>query len=370
MLALGNIQFFLQRGLSLVGMLPALIFFVRYLREKGTSARVYYFLSLFVYIISFVLFHFSLFFALFFGCILGAFLIEKRLGGKYMWVKVLTFVPFVVFPVLLVGSGHGSTLMSDTNLPSFFATHKSELLVKMLNLYTVLMVPDQTIGYMANRFQISRELFISKISIPVILTTFGFFGLIARARPRGAGALALACLVYIPFALFIAIYLRWELVNDLAGRSRYLYIPSVVSSLFWGIFLWSVLYVKRGFRTAIALGILVVVIAFNIKTIAEVMDADQYKHEATKQSLDFIRKLAPGLQNDAIVILPNVIGYHGTDFVQLFYGKPHTYFLPKFALNVAPLPRPFDPAKDVIIDYDYEAKAVRDLTNGYKGILP
>lgn len=98
---------------------------------------------------------------------------------------------------------------------------------------------------------------------------------------------------------------------------------------------------------------------------------EEFYHTETKRTIAYIKKIAPKLSEDSIVIVPTFLSDYGAGFCNLFYGKSKTLFLPFYSKIewLAQYGRQFDPTKDIILSYDDEKQMVIDRTKEYKSII-
>ncbi len=369
MLAIGNYQFFVQRSLSLIFLFPSFIFFIRFLRG-GSQAKKAYTVSLMLYTFSFLLFHFSLFFAIFFATYFLAFWWKERWQARVFWRKVLLLIPFALIPYVLLARGQGQSILGNVTLLSFLQQHSFSILPQILQQSVLLVVPEEIVSGLARIWSLSKWATLTRLQFPVITLVLAALWLLFWQKNKQLLTAVFASLLYLPLALFLNLYLRWELTYNLESGSRYLYVPSAISSLFMAIVIWSIFSSRPKLRQVSILLIIIFWSVLNLRSVTREFDKQAYQHEAAKKTLAYVKSIKGRFAEDSIVVLPNIIGYHGANFVQLFYGKSRTTMMPKFALDVGPLPRQFDPNKDFIIDYDYKAKTVRDVTDGYRSVIP
>lgn len=373
MYAQGNYQWFVQRALALIPLFASAIFFVRFLRQKDRQTQSYV-LALFFYCLSFVLFHFSLFVFPLFVMLLVIYGFPKGISWIKLLMRTVQFLPFLFIPILLLPHGYNtSSYMGDnyvTYLWAFTRDRGWELVNALFHQFVILSVPQNVIDVLTGFWNISYRQLASFLGLlTVVAYGFGFFFLYRHKNVEFI-KLAIGSIGFIVAVLFLNLVIHWEMSWNVSSGSRYLYIPGIGFSIFWSLVLATVLS-KHVNSSKLIIFLMVGAWCFlQIRSIWIAISRNQNEHDVAKLSLTFIKRISQRFSEDSLVVIPNILGYHGANFVQLFYGKAQTYVLPKFALDVGPLPRPFDPKRDFIVDYDYEGKAAKDLTNAYRSIIP
>lgn len=366
MFALGNYQFFAQRTLSFVFLFPAIIFLTLFLTKKRYT---YYFLSILFYFLSFFLFHFSLFFAPFFFCVYGMFALKGRQSVRTITRHILLCLPFAIIPAIIILNNSGDAAMVRGNDVFFFKLLWQKLFHEMMQHVSVLTIPEGVQWFFRQRLHLSHGATAIRLFYPTIILYGVTFFILYKNTSKLLFRVGTLSLVYVCITFFLNLYIRGDETVNIGSGSRYLYVPTIAFAIYWGIVLATVSK-KKYFGMPglyIFLGIWFIM---QLHSVSKAFGEDAYKHSAAKKSMQYIKQLAPKLQPDSIVIIPSNLGFYESYFIQMFYGKTHTFFAPFSSDWAKELPRSFDPKKDFIIDYDYKAGAVKDLTNIYTSIIP
>jgi len=203
--------------------------------------------------------------------------------------------------------------------------------------------------------------------IPVILLYLGSAILLWK-RESILRAIIFTSLTFLPVIFVLNLLMRGDEVTKIYTSSRYLHLAGVSFSIFWAIASYSM--IKRGLLGSLFVGVLLIWwMLNNIGSIWKEIDKEAYQHIAVKKSLQYVRNLAPTFSTDSIIIVPSELGYYGSYYVQIFYGKEKTAIYPYFSNWANELLRPFDLKKDVILEYDLERETIIDRTEQYREII-
>lgn len=369
MFATGNYQFFTQRTLSLLFLFPALFYFIRFVRDEHKSTKQYL-LSLFFYGLSFFLFHFSLFFVPFFICV---FLIHIKISRRRrtdLLRYVFKFIPYLLIPLWSMFNGRASGFMQGVDIFSFFSALQWRVATSFMQQVTIVTAPEGLLSYLSHRLELSHGTTAHLLLWPTIalyvITLFALLRL--RKKETNLVRIALWSLASLPVVLLMNLYIRWEMTYDVSSGSRYLYFPAIAVSIYWAIVFFEFIPFRTSRGKIILLTLLSLWSILNIRSVWRDIDGDLYKHRASLATIAYVRTIDPKLKDDSVVIVPDIMGYYGSYFLQKFFGKSKTSFYPMFSDWPNQMNRPFDITKDFIIDYDYEAHALRDNTHAYRDV--
>jgi len=367
MVAIGSFAFFAQRMIQLVPQFISLVCFDRSVRGKN---RFLAFFSILFFILAFLLAQYSMLFVPFFFLYLFSLLIAKKHPVSAPIGFSLLFVFAVVSYVLLFWLAKMTPeppYSGSVNLALFWTHYGVTIPSQLLRQLTILTIPDSIIRYGTSLLQRSYNDGIVYLYLPV-LGLYAVIGAYLYRKETSLRSVMLSCLLYFPVIFFLNLFIRGDEVTKIYTSSRYLHLASISFSIFWGIFLF--VLVKSSFAGKI-LGTVIILlwIIYNTVAIRAEIQKEFYQHIAVKKSLEFVKSLAPYYQTDSIVIVPSPLSYYGSYFAQMFYGKDKTVFAPYFSDWANTLPRPFDPNRDFIFDYDSNKSTVTDRTNEYKSII-
>ncbi|MBI2028439.1 MAG: hypothetical protein HYT07_02405 [Candidatus Levybacteria bacterium] len=368
MLGLGSYQNFAQRVFFLILLLPSFILFLKFKKNKNI---LYYFFSLLLSGLSSFFAQFSLFYLVFFGVLAFTTLISVRSKLKKAFVdSFLIFLVFAVgvfviyFPVFL---GLSSFIPKQSLFVYIFSNFDSVIFHSLRQL-VIITVPE---GILKIIFSTSGPLHkegMQLLFIPSVLI-YLFAGIFLYKKERALRIALLTSLFFLPLIFIFNMYLRGDNVDHLGPGSRYLFAPSMGFAIFWAIsFSYIIGKKKRWLIYPLIAGWIVI----QIISINRELEKENYKFVATKKIVSYIKeKISPKLHEDSIVIVPNMMGTWGARFCKLFYGMSNTLFLPLYDQIewIGEYGRPFDPTKDIVLDYDFKNDEVVDVTKDYKKII-
>lgn len=370
MFAIGNYQFFVQRVVFFLLLIPSTFFLVSYLKNKKEK---YFLLSVFFYFLSLYLAKFSIFFLPFLisYILVFAFLKSKRNTEKIFFIfrALLYLIPTIGF--LQLESQRGSSfLLHDKNFLNFLISERNIIIDQLLRQLTSLLIPPQVNKFLLDFLQSqSSKNAIQSLYLPVFISFMTIVFYIIKRNTAGRVAI-ISAVMFIPMVFILNIFTRGDnYIASITPGDRYLFVPLIGASIIFSYFFYS-LFSYRGIGSKIAVIIVIIFLTYtNIRTIWTRIDSGLSEHIAAKKSIKFIKQLSPSFSSDSFIILPSVMGYFGANFSQIYFGKENTTFTPFFSNWDQDMKRPFDPKKDFIIRYDYINKEAMNVTNNYKTIF-
>jgi len=378
MIATGAYQLFVQRIFFLLILFPSFIFFIRFIQTKKIS---YFLSSLTLGIVSAFLAYFNFFYILFLLMYFLGVVFTKKMKIKEIIFLLSCTTIYILSTLITVNSLVIMNLIdgNDTQQSIFvyIADNLKELIFHFFRQLTVISIPDFSLRESFSVLNISYTEFIYRsdgiqyLFLPVFLI-YILAGIFLFKREKKLRPVIVASLLFLPCIFVLNMFMRNEKVIILEPGNRYLFAPSIAFSIFWGIFLAS-LY-NKSFKGKVFVSIAIVIwIGMQLISINQRIKEESVSHIATKKVIAYFKNdLSMKLKDDSIVITPRVMGNWGSDFLNKYYGKKNTIFIP----NMDPqfkwrndLKRTFDPNKDFITYYDYNRKEVIDLTKNYKTII-
>ena len=361
MFAIGNYQFFAQRTLAFLFLFPSVSLFILYLRK---NQFVYYVMSVFLYFLAFFLFHFTLFFLPYFLCVIAMFL-KPKWNVQTILRGMLIGLPFVLISLVILRFGN-DPVSRDVTVMSFLRDFGGQIPSVMMKHFSILTVPETVLSYVIHIWKVPHGEAAVRLFYPVAGLYAAALLFLYRTNKK-LFPVAMWSLVFLGPTFFVGLFTRWDMTANLGSGSRYLYVPTVAFAVYWGVVLATV-----GKKYLGLFGLVLVMGTWSVmqfSSLSKTFAVEEEKHIAMKISMQYVKELSTRLESDAIVIVPSPMGYYGGYFAQLFYGKEHTSFVPFFADWANELPRPFDPEKDVILDYDRVNQKVVDKTADYQAII-
>lgn len=367
MIAIGNVQFFAQRVLQLIPEGLSFFFFVRFIRTKNIFHAIS---SLFLYIVAVLTAHYAFFFTpLYFSYAIALLFRYPRTSVHWAHVGFMLML-YVAISLLImqlsIKIGRGSVVQT-VNLFTFLSRESPVIPYQVFRQLTILTVPDLIIRSSMRQWNLPYDQVIQRYFVPVFLSYLSMLFIVWKRQKQWRAAIVM-CLLFLPTVFILNLFMRGDEVTKIYTSSRYLHVASIGFSLFWGIAASTFLVKSQRSRLIVSL-LLLLWTTYNIRAIWTEIDKEMYLHDAVKTSLQYVKKLSSTLSDDSIVVTPSVLGYYGTYFFDIFYGREQIKFTPYYSDWPNEMPRPFDPSKDFIIDYDYSAHEVRDRTNEYRDII-
>lgn len=363
MYSAGGYQYFVQRGILLLFLLPAFCFFVLYF--NGKFLLKYYVLSFTLFVTGIILGFFGTWFLplfIFYPILyfLFNFRIRKKIFAKTIW----TPFPFLVGNILIIKQS--GFIPSDESILDFIV---NKFLYAISGILQQLAFVTFPISEIIRRLDHVSSHFQGVLALTFIWYVSAFF-IILRIDRKLAPLAATALVSSLTMFLF-NIYLNAANVLNSFWSSRYFYFPFTMLALFWGIF-FSSLFVRKG-RAVFLPIVLVVWIAYNAYILNSAMEKDEFIQRANRETLRFLKANEKSLiNNPSFVYLPMNLGAYGVTFSNRFYNHPDGRFvLQGFQeLELEKLAdEKFDPQNLYVLKYDTRAQKVIDKTEESRQIL-
>lgn len=366
MYSVGGYQYFVQRGILLLFLLPAFYFLVLYFSRSFIIK--YYIFSLLFYIIGIFSGFFSTWFLpvfIFYPlCYLTInFKKIKELFTKTIW----TPLPFIISNLLIIRQS--SFIPSEESLLSFVFNNFSSSIIGILQQLTVMTFP---LGELLKTFDKNSPQFLAILGITTVLY-LGVLAISLKIKNNGK-VLQLTAISSLISMLLFNVYLNSANVLNSFGSSRYFYYPFVMLAIFWGIFFSLIFGSKK-----LLLGLFCVGWIFiNMTAIAKNLLDQEFLQRANRETLEFLNNRAPVLrQHPSVVYLPG-IGPYGVSFINRYYNHPEGKLilqgledldLPKLAKDGVNPDRLyvlyFDSVSQLVIDKTEESREIlKKLENG------
>lgn len=372
MFSSGAYQYFVQRGVLLLFLLPALLFFLLYFQRNFRLG--YYILGLGIYLLGIVMGFFGTWLLPIFIFYPLLFLLFNLTKGKEVLLKTIwTPVPFVIGNLKIISQ---NTYNPGGDEIVVWLFERTQLLFEgMMQQLAVMTLPAGVYKPLLESiskftamlvYNISEESF-AFLTISVLVIGIYFISmLILWKLDRKRLPLAAASLLSLLAMLFFNLILNSNTIFASFESSRYFYFPSVVFAIYWGLF-FSVLFLhkKRVVKLSV-IAFLVFWIIHNNLVIGQEIKRDAWRHRANREALDTIKAWSPELKETPhYVWLPTTLGPYGGEFVKRFYSHPDGRF---FEERVAPLKisalaqEHVDPEKLYVLHFDAARRVVVDRT--------
>jgi len=384
MFAFGSYANFFQRVFFLILLFPSFILFLKFINTKKIY---YYFVSLILLVLSILLAHFNFFSVPFLWIYILCLILIKKMTFKkrallfsmnLFYLMVAIFILYIPLILNLV-----SWLNNKENILEFIVKNVNAITVQFLRQLTLLSIPDFFIRQILPFFNMSYSAGIiynhgiQYLYLPVFLIYFLTLVFLFK-REKKLRPVIIASLIFLPIVFTLNLYMRGEdTISHLETGNRYAFIPSIGFATFWGIFLASI-YDKSKIARITIYFLIVIWVSSQVFSVNRKLNEESVHNVATKKIMAYFKStLHPKLKDDSIVFTPSLVGDWGSNYLNMFYGKKRTIFIPRMDPEIEwktegirhSFKRSFDPKKDFIIYYDYNSKEVVDVTKNYKNII-
>lgn len=363
-LGMGAYQIFAQRMVWFLLLFPSFIFFIKYFRIK---AYKYFIWSFLLYLLSLYLSYFSIFFLPFyFTYIIGFYIWKKKINrNDFIKISLMIIYPIATFVILYLDKSLNGGGYVKSNFIEFLFVKKEEIIDLIFRQLVILTIPSQISHALLGSTQAEYLQKLRYLYGPVLLLYLGT-SLFIFKRGKHLIVMALSSLIFIPIVFILNIFLREDYMLVFEDGSRYMFVPSIGFTIFWGVFIY--IFCKR---TVLKVGVTIFLlywVLMNVNLISAGIEKYNPGFEGTKVSLNYIKSISYKFSEDSIIIIPSVLGDYGNDYVKYFYGKKNNFIAVYFREWEKQIKRPFDQKKDFIIIYDHE-KGIIDRTKEINQIL-
>lgn len=306
----GGYQYFVQRGILLVFLLPAFYFLVLYFTSKFLIK--YYLFSLLFYILGLFSGFFSTWFLPVFIFYPLFYLVLNFKSVKNFPIKIIwTPLPFIISNFLIIRQS--SFIPSEESLLGFIFNNFTSSIIGILQQLTIMTFP---LGELLKTIDKNSPQFLAILGLVAML--YLSILIISLKIKNNNKVLQLTAAFSLILMLLFNIYLNSANVLVSFGSSRYFYYPFVMLAIFWGIFFSAIFAGKK-----LMLGLFCLVwIVINMMAIKENLAGDEFLHRANRQTLEFLDNHASNLrQYPSVIHLPG-IGPYGAAFVSRYYNHP------------------------------------------------
>lgn len=332
-LGIGYYQWFIQRVPNFALILLSFWFLV----NSYKNGKQAYLMSVLLYFLAVFLAHYSiLLLPLFVLYPLSKTFIESRFGTKVniplksqnVFYNFLLTVPFIIITFLLIKN----QLISAEIGMGEFIRGRPQILWEILREITILTIPPDAIRafvkLLDTRF-LFEDLFV--LLEVIVICAWVIFALFTLKFEKVSRPFFLSVLLSVPIIVFLVIYLNSYFVGHYES-SRYLYVPSILVSVFWGIALHA-LSKKGTLAKFIVVGVVFWWFFYNQTTILRHFDAWQERHDRVLQTINLVREKKDSFPENAIVVLHRDNGYYGASMLERFHGQRGIKFIPESSLE-------------------------------------
>lgn len=328
----GYYQWFIQR---IPQFAPALVGLILLINFYSTRRKIYYYLSVFFYLLAFFLGHYTLIILpLFVIYPLVYVFINRGKTIKQYAVAFIQTIPFILGSYLFLRNqdlnavqiSFGNQITSKVGVLYYLTNaHWLDDLVREITLVTVPIVILKSIVKYVNTFFTLSEMNYSELEIVqgtsyvvvfvlLLLFLFVYRKLDIKIRPFFATAT-----LGFPLVTFIVMYINPGAISTSLDTSRYLYTPSLVIAMFWGVCLFW--FAQRNKITKVLIIILMVTwIVYNGKIIDDRFNRWQPTHNTVLATIEYVRNNHSQIPEKSVIVSDALVSGYSAGMLDHFYG--------------------------------------------------
>lgn len=318
-IAIGVYPYFIQRVPQFALAFASLVLLSKFLNTKKVK---YYVFSLLLIAIGMFLAHYTLLifpvFLLYVGayCLFeGSFSIKRCVQGFAYMLPFMALGYFVYY--LESGKGTGEFTQLIFEEPGIASKVLSKLTIMTFPRETILFISKALSGWVTGGVESYIE------SIAALSSLVGALYLAVASyifvKYKKYRTFLFTVFLSIPVSLIMALYLRVSILNE-TGSNRYLYVPSMFVSAFWGLAFYILMKKKTIFKILIPV-LLIFYVLFERNLILQNFDATQPKHDLVHAAIFFLQTERGSLPDNSIVMFPTTNGSCHVQAYNRFFGE-------------------------------------------------
>lgn len=300
--------FFLERIIPMLLILPSLVFLQIYLVSLRKTA---YYLSLVFYFFGVGISHFTVLFTTFFVAYPMCYFlftypqVKQRIKGVLVGLSYASLSIFFILIQQINEKGHDRPWGGLEFFVDIGKYHWPEkILIQLVHWSTYSEHVNSQVGLIV-------FLYISAACVTYAML------------PKFRGLLIAAIIGILGNFYLNAYFGQYEMLTQ-PGPNRYLYFPTYLLSLFWGLFLYAV-FLKSKNTVTIIVGLFLVVIYYyaNNYFITRAFDESIYFNRPAKTLYGYLVSIRDTVTPDTVIITPAEIGFYESTFFseQLWHGS-------------------------------------------------
>jgi hypothetical protein len=321
MLGQGAYQFFIQRVPGFVFALFSFVFITKYFETKKIK---YYLISFSLYAFGMFLCHYTfLFLPLLLYFIFAKPIFESFRSVKKWILAVVYVLPFVLWSYFLIRIQPALQITESSF--SQFVISRHQLIPEILERLTIITVPQGIITFISKISEgLSFAATVSNLSYPIAVLYLAVAIFIA-IKYKKMRAFILSIFFAILTSIVMALYLRINIVNEYSPN-RYLYLPSMFVSIFWGLPFYLMIRKAKFFKITV-FALLVVVFLHQRSLIMKAFEVAQPASDTVLSSISFIKSNYKNFPDNSLIILPANEGSCQAKMFERFYGERNIRYL-------------------------------------------
>lgn len=319
-IASGAYQYFIQRVPNFALAFASLVLLAKFIDTKKVK---YYIFSFFLCALAMFLAHYTLLIAPVFLLYIGAHcLFEGSFSIKRCVHGFLYILPFIVLNYFIYYLDSGIRTGVELSQLIF---EEPGIVLKVLQKLTIMTFPREIIlfvsktlfGWVHGRVESYTESIIALSSLVGVL--YSVIALYIFVKYKKYRTFMFTIFLSIPVSLMMALYLRINILDE-TGSSRYLYVPSMFVSAFWGLVFY-LLMSKKTILKILTPVLLIFYVLFERNLILQNFDATQSKHDSVHAAIYFLETERESLPDNSIVIFPTTNGSCHVQAYNRFFGE-------------------------------------------------
>lgn len=328
MLGQGAYQFFIQR---VPGFAFALFSFVFVAKFFETKKNKYYWFSFALYATGMFLAHYTfLFLPLLLYFIFAQTVFNDFRNVKKWFLAIVYIFPYILWSYFLIriqpAIGPSNSLFGPSNSPFLqFFISRHLLIPEILGRLTIITVPLGTIGFISRIFNgLSYAAVVSNLSYPIavlylVVTIFIF------VKYKKMRVFILSIFLAIFTSIMMALYLRIGITVEFSSN-RYLYLPSMFVSIFWGLPFYLLIRKGKIFKIIVPI-FLASLFLYQRSLIIKAFDVEQPASDTFLSSISFIKSNYKNFPDNSLIVLPVSEGSCQARMFDRFYGERNIRYL-------------------------------------------
>lgn len=303
MIASGNYQRFVQRIPNLIPVIFAFYFLFRYYQNQVLKYLLFSFL---LYFLSVFMGHYS-------ALLLPLFITYPLINSMRTKDNLGYFIRGIIISLVFILISFLITMRSDQNPnKSFLNFIKSEnnLQEKILFPITLITIPQDLIeifsGFIEHKALRPYIKTTRILTIPVIIF-YIFGGFLIYKRKNNYFRLYLSILIALPLHTLIYQFIdgdKFNIYRDF-GQERHFFISSIFTSTLLALIIRALFKKNSILNFSIIIIILISYVSYHSFLIWNNIDKTQYKYDAMKNFVGFLKLESVKFKNDSIVVIPN-----------------------------------------------------------------
>lgn len=303
MIGLGYYQWFVQRIPNFIPMLASFYFLLIY---KKSKRNYYYVISLAMFLLAMFMSHYSFFMTPLFGLFI-------LVSDKKIKQNILILSPYVLMTALFLFNQQPLSARDTISLSSIA---KFSLVETFSTKLVLLTIPGEIFRYL---WGVKAMDYIRYVSVPIAI----FYLLIVSYVYFKSNNFVRSVYVSIIFSLTFSVIFSLSIKDEFfitSYVSRYLFIPSLFFSFFWGINFYTIFH-KKSYMKYLSIVVIFFWVIINYLILRNYMQDRDYIHEPVLKTYNFIRLNNQKFEPNSVIIVSKYMSGYGTGTLNNLYSN-------------------------------------------------